>query len=524
MPTEPDEPNPEQVTQAPPAQPEAAPKPVMSPAEARAWMARVSGAGVAFFVAAINFVAVIANIDTIRQFVWNRLGLFGSEDLYLISVLLAFGALVIYAFVSALAYYFFVRERPRLFKLGYWALVIAITPAIAYFTFSEFGPAPAAAKLDEQVAELQQITLDQWTAIPPDRGAFRFSLTLQTEAPQAWTSAQALAALLASPEPLSAQQADIARRTLNYLAAVRTADGWGFQDGNARGITEIAGWIVVAEVMSLDPHHAQRIWPEQRERDAAVAAVFDHLRYLVRRQHDDGGWGPIGKTANPAHERTYSSIMAMTALLEAQRLPLIADDRRWSYDAEIRRGVRWLLREFEPGSEGQAGWFPNPSLPRQTGECLGLTAQGLYVLELAQGAYITGSDPDLQRVRAAFFDQALNGARGVAGAAGVADRDFHFNCRVHDTDIYLPNVPNFQLEPSTYLWYPWSLAAVGAMQSDPGLTEPERNMARTLSLMLAQRMEDATRSARGDQALYVVAETLYGANITLRSRARAAAN
>ena len=489
---------------------------VQAPAiRAQGWTGRVAGATAGVAVAVANLSAVLANVDQIRLFLWERLGLLGLENLHLTAVMVV-GALVVYFAVSAVIYFLLVRGRKRI-AIAYWALVALMSPAIGYITFSELGPSRTPAMIDEQILRLNQTTRSQFSPLTQSTGAFRFSLAQTTENPQGWTSAQALAAVLSTPGDLSDRDARMARLTLAYLEQVRTPDGWGYQDGDPVGVTEIDAWAIISEAMSFNPRFAHKIWGENRA--AGLSRVQHHLAMLAARQNVDGGWGPLGRSDNQSHARTYSTVMALMAFLQAAHQPDIANDERWAYDSVIARGVRWLLLHVQTSTDGAEGWYPNPSLPRQTGECLGLTAQAIYVLQLAQDSLGGPSgDPAFVEARHAFLTQALEGVPRVTGALSAADRDFHFNCRVHDTDIYLPGVPGFRLEPSTFLWFPWSLAAVSAMADDQSLTPAERNMTRTLELLLAQRMGEATDSAHDDQALYVVAETLYAAHVNVASR------
>lgn len=479
------------------------------------WGGRSAGAIAGLAVGVGNIGAVLANVDQIRRFLWSQFGLFGLENLYLISAILVVGALLIYFAIAAVIYYVVVRGRGRI-AIAYWTLAVLMSPAIAYITFTEFGPSRTASIVDQQIALLEQTTWGQYAPLPHDEGAFRFSLGETSDSPQAWTSAQALAGILSRPGALSTEEAQKVRRTLDYFERVRTRDGWGYLDGDPVGVTEIAGWVVLAEALSLDQRFVDAIWGD--DRDAAVTRTFNHLRYLAARQHEEGGWGPISRTADQRHVRTYSTVMAMLALVTAAQQPALADDPRWTYDSSISRGVRWFLLHTETSTDGATGWYPNPSVTRHAGDCLGLTAQTIYVLQLAQRR-LPGpiADPAFATARRAFLDQALQGVDGMAAATQVGTRDFNSNCRPHDTDRYLPNA-SFRVETSTFLWYPWSLAAVSVMRDDSSLTGAERNMARTLELLLAQRIAAATDAAHHDQGLYVAAETLYAANVDRANR------
>lgn len=197
---------------------------------------------------------------------------------------------------------------------------------------------------------------------------------------QSWATAQCLKATLVSSRDPRVYKAEI-RKGFEYMERVRSrqegSEGWFYVDEPASpdmpswGVTEIAGWVVVAQVEALN---AGNVWNE-REVPGILQRVTRDLDYLLQRQLESGGWGPAAGTRESS-TRTYSTVMALWALIEARRSPVVAphlDDR---HDQAIREGVTWLLGHYIDGR----GWMPNPNRRFQRGSYLGLDAQTLFVL------------------------------------------------------------------------------------------------------------------------------------------------
>src|SRR4029079_7979281 len=98
------------------------------------------------------------------------------------------------------------------------------------------------------------------------------------------------------------------------------------------------------------------------------------------RQNDGAGGGPMRESA-AALTRTYSTTMALWALVDARAEPMLSASVGARYDENIRRGVNWLLVHRNPDP---AGWVPNPTRGNVREACPGLTAQVLFVLARAE--------------------------------------------------------------------------------------------------------------------------------------------
>lgn len=479
----------------------------------------VGGATAAVGFAGANVGAVFSNLEVIREFVWTKLGLFGFEDVYLMAAAVVGAAILGYLLGALLLFVVFVRSKKFVLAATYWSLVFLLAPVIGYVTYEHVSPVHAHASIDDEADRLVQATMAQYTPVSADRGAFRFYFAQTTETPQAWTSAEALVALLSRRNGVTADVAQMSRRTLDYLHEVKTPDGWPFWYGDQQGVTEVGAWVVLAEVYSVHPSQIEQVWGVDPA--PAYDRIHQHLNELVARQHADGGWGPMARTDDPRHQRTYSTIMALHALLEARREPSVGRDERWAYDQSIRRGVDWLLQKYTTSAEGAEGWFPNPTLASQTGECLPLTAHAMLTLQMAYRDLGPSADqPRFERARSAFLNQALTGA---AQQASTARRPFNVVCQLRDVDTHLAGAGDYRLEPSTYIWYPWTLIAVTELKADPTLPRAERNMVNSLELLLSQRFADAAAYSRGDQALYVLVQVLYAANVTRQEQLLASA-
>jgi len=152
----------------------------------------------------------------------------------------------------------------------------------------------------------------------------------------------------------------------------------------------------------------------------------------------------------------------------------------------------------------------------QTEPFLGLEAQVLFVLRRAErdfAPYIH-AQPNALTAKQDFLNRVK------------PDRSIADNNRMHDGDRYLQHASGaaaaaratacgcqFTVEASTFLWYPWSLAAARTLGSDQTLTADERERARQVAATLGQRAAEA-RSWLDREYHYATAEFLIGTGST----------
>lgn len=315
---------------------------------------------------------------------------------------------------------------------------------------------------------------------------------------QAWTTAQALAAVLSRKDRLSAGEAAVVRAAFNFLDSVEgraAGEGWGYFDYVPWDVTEINAWVTIALAKSIQHPSAKDIWaaelPTAKDR-------LQHCSELVQsRAMAIGAWAPVNDKSHERFSRTYSTLMSVWALLEVRRLqPSEAVDTR------IERGIDWMLLKHD-ASVG--GWVPNPSREKNLEGFPGLTSHTLYVLLLAwpdfKNRLVTGGFDDVL----AQYVQWLAGAEIPPRKLEFGTRPVTDNDRMHDSDRYLYKSPRM-VESSTFLWYPWTVMAckelervhssISSIKMFPGCDR------------LAVRAEEAAKFATTEPFTYATAEHL----------------
>ncbi|HXD19045.1 MAG TPA: hypothetical protein VN654_18665 [Vicinamibacterales bacterium] len=414
--------------------------------------------------------------------------------------------LAIYGFV------FHAKERRREHTIVLAAIALIVTSSAAYaslkllpkpVTVNEYVTAEATERTKRILA--YQVTADD----PVGHSTGGIRVTADTTQPQqVWTTAQVLKGILSSSARLDADDVERIRSAFAYIDNQFVPDqGWGYFDGWQTGVTEIGGWVGLAQVAALD-RSKPAIWLDD-QLPAARASADRTLQLLVSKQNPaEGGWGPNIGDPSADFQRTYSTAIATWALIEARRSPAMRATIGGRYDDAIRKGIGWLLTNYNP----QLGWVPNPMRKVQNEPFPGLQAQVVFILARAErdfGPYIH-AQPNALTAKQDFLTRVQ------------LDRTITDNNRMHDFDRYLQHASGapaaahavacgcqFTVEASTFLWYPWSLAASRALANDPTLTPDQRERARQVAATLGQRTADA-RSWLDREFHYATAEFLIG--------------
>jgi hypothetical protein len=319
---------------------------------------------------------------------------------------------------------------------------------------------------------------DDWrrrlfTFMDPGTGGVRDGSNSTTV--QAWTTAQATVGLLENvgydSSRLTALEQDQIRGAINFLDKVRAPapdDGWGYFAGQLPTITEITAWSALAEIASIRAN----LW-NPADRATVTGRIGRDLNTLLSRQTAAGGWSPI-RDVRDDNTRTYSTVMALWALSAAFREGIRPDGAV----ASAVKGMDWLLNE----RHAQLGWVPNPRRRYQTEDFPGLTGQTLVVFELLRHQLPDrGTDIRLRDAKNKFLETSL-GRLSIRSNARVPDSDVHVALGESSTT----------LEGSSFLWYPWSRAALSLLARDGDLTSDARERARHEAAALTMRTEELT--------------------------------
>jgi hypothetical protein len=327
---------------------------------------------------------------------------------------------------------------------------------------------------------------------------------------QVWSTAQSLTGILVNRSTgLTEADAKQVREHLEYIERVRLPreEGWGYFEELDWGVTEIAGWVVLAYLASTQSNTVNLVWGDDSEKAFQRLALY--LKLLQTRQLTTGGWAPISQKDNPKFARTYSTTMALWALIEAKKHPEMGRRIGAAYDAAIAGGIRWLLARYDVQLNS---WVPNPERSRQTERVPGLTAQVLYVLERAKPEFdfLLQVNPSYERALQQFT-RSIGGDK-TDSSVSLASRPAGSNDRMHDADNYL-RPSKFMLEGSTFLWLPWSLALCSQLSAKSAV---DAETTRACKVLLG-RVNDLIRFAQHESFTYVMAESLFAIKLQIEA-------
>jgi hypothetical protein len=281
--------------------------------------------------------------------------------------------------------------------------------------------------------------------------------------------------------PLEVQKLESQKDHLFTISS--SSEGWGYFEQWEWGVTEIASWVCLAEVASLRAHNPA-VWDPTGQ--ARCRQRIREVAELIRKRQipDLGAFSPISNLpAKPEFARTYTTTMALWALAEATApdLALYQEAEIEPFHQVILEGVRWLDLNI---TEELAGWKENPKNPADE-PMLGLDGQTVFVLGRCSAAV-----PLPQRSLDHF---GVVKRRILRDAPKWIRRPMTSkeNGSIHDADRYLRGTDRV-IEESTILWYPWAVAAMRSMASDPQLSADENRQAEKYYRKLAARSAQFT--------------------------------
>jgi hypothetical protein len=380
-------------------------------------------------------------------------------------------------------------------RLGLAAIGVGFVAVIGVSAYGAIPAAPDTSKMLREVADRWR--MDLLGTQNPD-GGLRWSKVDRTVESQVWTTAQVLVAILQPEGRISEDSAAKIGHAFQFIDKVRLGEkneGWGYFEYVPWGVTEIDAWVTIAYAKAFSmPERSKLLGADA---DSAKAKLTMCADVLKARAMSDGSWAPINQTDNLRFARTYSTVMAVWALLEVRRaLNTEANDEY------IKAGIDWLLQK---SSLPQGGWVPNPDRRTQLESFPGLTAQVIFVLLQAPQEF------DHLLLKGNFdgvlteFSKWLAGEKVPLSSHSLLSRPISNNDRSHDSDRYLPR-SKFMVESSTFLWYPWSLLACVelAMGADKRMEVDNFPGCQRL----AARVNELIQFSHDEPISYVTAESL----------------
>ncbi len=348
-------------------------------------------------------------------------------------------------------------------------------------------------------------------------GGIRYDRNDPAVTAQAWTTAQALVALLADRhEALKPEDAKLIRRHLDYLDSKRLPDleGWGYMEPFDWGVTEIAAWVVLAELASIQPAVAESIWG--KDLTVPLERIKRDVAIIRARQERSGGWSPIADVSNPKYARTYSTVMSIWALAELDQSQRAAQLIESNDSAQIRDGMRWLMRNY---AKEQHSWVPNPERGSQNDAFPGLTVQTLFVLGRTGPNYtLMYKDSPAYKDALDWFVQEIDITSSPTLKPRLVSSSPAENARVHDSDRYLDG-SRFMVESSSFLWMPWTLALCSEADTIQWGSIQKTQAVRQGCQAVKERVDALETFVRAETFTYAMAESLLGLRLTLPAQA-----
>ena len=319
-----------------------------------------------------------------------------------------------------------------------------------------------------------------------ETGGFDGSVFEPSGEPSLWSTAQSLTGIL-STAGRAIELDDVARGAFEFIKKAQKDDGgWAYSETLHETVTEVSCWVTVAYTAAAQAG----IWKSDENGGSFTKVAERALEHILSRQSSDGGWCPTGNLV-PRNTRTYSTAMALWSLARAKSTPALGIGNR--LDRHITTAIRWLLDH----RRDDLGWVPNPNRRHQKDKQPGLNAQVLFILTQSE------STSEFLRNVPVYKDAK----RQFLTDEGPWEFDFFHLTSIRDADQWLEGT-DFRIEGSTFLWCPWSLAALHALCTDSELTDEERAQAGSLRGKMMKKIQECSDDI-GSSGTWELAETLF---------------
>lgn len=331
-----------------------------------------------------NIGKYVLSLDRVGAWFSNVFHVSPSTYLYInqktiVIVILAIG----YGVLLVLTYWKFIARMPSRRRTAYGTLAGIVIISVFLVNVYALPPQPDSTSLIPRKKWSDRIA----ASLAPNGGIYAKAADPSTPT-QVWTTAQALTGMIAGQD-LDDAKIQVIRSGFLYIGNARHSgtdndyhEGWGLFEKSKYSTTEIAAWVAVAHISSLESKI--RIW-QPDEASSIRKRISRDLELILQRQGSDGGWRPI-KQDGLNFTRTYSTATALWSLIEARRSKDLTETGTVGnkYDRQISTGVDWLLRNYTTikleGVPKKLGWVPNPNRTGQREQFDGLTAQVLFIL------------------------------------------------------------------------------------------------------------------------------------------------
>lgn len=361
---------------------------------------------------------------------------------------------------------------------------------------------PADARIQSSARELRAQLAQVLRAHRDPQGMVYPKLTENTRG-ETWASSQALAALLRQPDLAATEARDLVRGLApcfaedTYIVVDERAFGWIAHHGNDFTIVEPAMWTTIALALAFQQPDA--IPAADTARYSAWLAKAQ-VATRIHRPLDTGGWNIYPQQHDAALHSTYSSVLALMALLETRSADMPWEGSVTLRDELIHKTAAWLQAQYTDEDE-LPGW--RSSVDQALPISLGLTLQVHAALLRAEAqAHIEIAPRIVQglvRLYESLDDVSLDQPVNAGEYAVVFT-----NHEGKETN---------RSEAINFLWHPWAIElGTWLRQRQDRLDAPRAERVRARRV-LAHLVLDLGRRATSEAVkgyTFIASETLFG--------------
>lgn len=326
-----------------------------------------------------------------------------------------------------------------------------------------------------------------------------------------WSHSQALSAIFSMPLNETPQREEEIRSfasgvSLPFNPGIPvehhgTKYGWTSHPGDTHTQAEPALWTVTALAKALG--RPGLLDGEARARAEANLRYAQEALKLYYPQ-ETGGWNMFPRQKNPAQHNTYTTALALLALLEVRQANLPWEGSTERRDALLKATAQWLIEKYDERAD-PPGWR---STSESTYETLdGLTLQIYSELLRAEAEAGVALPAQMLEQMARYLASCVERKLDFPVASG------EFSEVVFDPES---DKETMDREAIGFLWYPWAINAcvrwLGRAEKHGAPMEERVRVRRALSHLVVDIGQEAADKASAEWT-FQDAETLYGLGV-----------
>jgi hypothetical protein len=326
-----------------------------------------------------------------------------------------------------------------------------------------------------------------------------------------WSHSQAMSAAFSTPDP--EREEDIRKfipgLEIPFAPGVSIEQdgvkyGWISHPKETHTQAEPALWTAIALAKALG--RPNLLTGEARARaEQHLAHTHEVLRLYHPLQDDSGGWNMFPRQKDPTEHNTYTTALALLALLETKQAGLAWDGSTERRDAFLKEAAKWLIEAYVDKAD-QSGWRAGSET---TNEVLdGLTLQIFSELLRAEAEAGVTLPPEMLEQMPRYLARTAERDLKFPTASG------EFAAQIIDRD----GKDSMDREAIGFLWYPWAINAttrwLSRAEQHGAPMEDRVRVRRALGHLVVELGDQAVETASAEWT-FQDAETLYGMSAIL---------